>query len=57
MKERDYKVEQMPGNPDRWAIFDSFGNLVDDAQGHGYKSRKAAHVGYAYQKKHFNNKL
>lgn len=32
----------------RYRVFDLDGNMVDDAQGYGYKSARNAHVGYHY---------
>ena len=34
---------------DRWVIIDEqTGEILDDAQGYGYKSAQKAHAGYAY---------
>lgn len=34
----------------RYRVFDLEGNLVDDAQGYGYKSARNAHIGYSYKR-------
>ena len=46
----DYKV--VPFKIGRFAISDADGNIIDDAQGWGYKTKVAAHKAASYKKNH-----
>lgn len=51
----DYRVvPQMYGNKTRYVIVNTAGIIMDDAQGYGYKTEKAAHRCWCWKK--YNSK-